>query len=229
VGLAQQGLHIVRPLTPASAAQAGFSLDQVLAGARGALVVGDGGGDFFAGFAAAGVTGPDPLDRYTEQVIPAVLAAVLPSGSYALRFPFAGTLPMQRLGEAAGLPPAGPLGIQIHPLYGPWWAYRALVVLAQSLPLLPPLASPCVGCPAPCVAACPGHAVGATAGGGFDVGACAQHRLGHAPCEHGCAARRACVVGPAQAYSAAQLGFHMAASLAMVRAYLGGPPGAPRS
>ena len=39
-------------------------------------------------------------------------------------------LPFQRLGRAAGLPPPGPLGVQVHPRFGPWWAYRALVALA---------------------------------------------------------------------------------------------------
>jgi hypothetical protein len=216
---ARQGLYVVRPFSLEAAGSAGRALAEALPAALTGLIVGDGGGDFFARFAAAAVAGPDPLDRYTVDVVSAVLAG-LPelAGGYAVRYPFQG-LPMQALGQAAGLPPPGPLGIQIHPRFGPWWAYRAVVALAQSLPALPPLASPCVGCPAPCVGACP---AGAVAAGGFAVGSCARHRLGHVPCQHDCAARRACVVAPEAAYPAHQLAFHMDASLVMVRAYLGG-------
>jgi hypothetical protein len=140
-------------------------------------------------------------------------------GDHAVYFPFgAPPLPMQRLGRAAGLPAPGPLGIQIHDEFGPWWAYRAFVVLARPLPALPALPALCVGCPAPCTAACPGRAVAAP-GSAFDIAACAAHRLVHAPCTDDCAARRACVIAPAHAYPAAQLAFHMRAALVMIRAY----------
>src|SRR5881394_1320796 len=161
--LEAEGLHIARALTPAALARVnlGLALEDLMPGARAALVVGDGGGAFFARFLAAGdLAGPHPLDRYTERVVRAAAhAALAGSGvAHAVLFPFmAGgpLLPMQRLGQAAGLPPPGPLGLQVHPLYGPWWAYRALVVLATELVEEPPLPAPCAGCPAPCIAACP--------------------------------------------------------------------------
>src|SRR5205085_9114313 len=130
-----------------------------------AVVVGDGGGDFFARFRArADGGGAHPLDHYTERVVRAAASRALAGSgiAHAVLFPFATAsppLPIQRIGLAAGLPPPGPLGLQVHPEYGPWWAYRALVLLGCEVDEEPPLPAPCLGCPAPCVAACPGQAV----------------------------------------------------------------------
>ena len=84
-------------------------------------------------------------------------------------------------------------------MFGPWWAYRALLVVDRALP---PAAAPpgdgCAGCAAPCVAACP---AGAVARAGFDVPACHARRLAAEPCRLSCAARIACVRGPEHRYS----------------------------
>jgi hypothetical protein len=119
-------------------------------------------------------------------------------------------IPFQRIGRAAGLGGPGPLGLQIHPRFGPWWAYRALIVLDRPLPPAPPPGDGCAGCDAPCVAACPAGAVGR---GGFDVAACHGRRLVAAPCRLSCDARIACVRGPEHRYRDVELAFHMRASM----------------
>jgi epoxyqueuosine reductase len=220
--LAQEGLHIVCPVRQAAIDAAGVpvSLRQLLpdAGDLTGLVIGDGGGDFFRGFRRAGAPGSDPLDDYTRRVVPAALQRALPAQMpFAIRFPFATDrppLPIQQLGRAAGLPAPGPLGLQIHPRYGPWWAYRAFAVIAVALPEEDAVASPCHGCPRPCVAACPGGAVQI---GGFAVGSCTSRRLADQRCQHSCAARLSCPVGAEVRYPAEQLAFHMSASLAQIR------------
>lgn len=245
---ARAGLHVIRAVGQATLDRAGVDLrlGELAPGAVAAVVLGDGGGDFFARFRAAPEAtdgAPDPINRYTARVVRALVAEV--AVGLTARFPFdvppagpaeprppAGSaeplpaarpagpsgplLPLQRIGMAAGLPPGGPLGLQIHPRFGPWWAYRALVLCDRPLPEAQPLASSCTGCPAPCVSACPG---GAVAPGGFAVGRCGAHRLVHAPCADNCSARRACVVGREHAYGDAQLGFFMAASLRTLRAW----------
>jgi hypothetical protein len=115
-----------------------------------AIVIADGGPGFFEGFsrasAASGGRDPsargasDPLDGFTVARVRDIAGEVFddPAGaSWRVLFPFAQeppVLPFQQLGMAAGLPAPGPLGLQIHPTYGPWWAYRALLLSAQSLP-----------------------------------------------------------------------------------------------
>jgi len=123
-------------------------------------------------------------------------------------------VPFQRLGRAAGLGGPGPLGLQIHPQFGPWWAYRGLLVLDRPLPAETPPGDGCAGCAAPCVAACP---AGAVSRGGFDVVACRARRLTAEPCRLSCAARIACVRGPEHRYRDEELAFHMRASLTMMR------------
>jgi ferredoxin len=230
--LRRRGLHVVLPIDRASyeAAVSGTGapgLDALLPGAESALVIGDGGPEFFGHFQAQ-VTGQsvgdgaaDPLDDFTRACVQRVVNDTLAPRGVAARvlFPFTRAqpaLPFQRLGQAAGLPPPGPLGLQIHPRFGPWWAYRALVVLPLPLAPEPALARPCAGCPAPCVAACP---VSAPSPAGFHVGLCRARRLADAArapagsCVLSCAARIACPVGAAERYPRQQLAFHMTASM----------------
>ena len=130
----------------------------------------------------------------------------------AVYFPFdtQPLIPFQRLGRAAGLGGPGPLGLQIHPTYGAWWAYRALLVVDCALPALPPPGDGCAGCDAPCVAACP---AGAAQRAGFVVTACHARRIVAEPCRLSCIARITCVRGPEHRYTDAELAFHMAASM----------------
>jgi epoxyqueuosine reductase len=140
--------------------------------------------------------------------------ALAPLGvRHAVYFPFDGAeplIPFQRLGRAIGLGGPGPLGLQIHPVFGPWWAYRALVVVDRDVAARPPIGDGCAGCDAPCVGACPAHAV---ARAGFSVATCHARRLTAEPCRLSCAARIACIRGPEHRYTDGELAFHMAASM----------------
>jgi hypothetical protein len=220
------GLNVLLPLEAAAFDAAcapvapGLQLETLVPGARAALIVGSGGPSFFDLFKRESAERrdglPNPLDRFTRAVVERTARAALePLGvGYALRFPFLVAsgphIPFQRLGRAAGLGPPGPLGLQIHPTFGPWWAYRALVVLDTPLPALAPLGDGCAGCPAPCVAACPAGAVQLS---GFVIPACHARRLAAEPCRRSCAARIACIRGPEHRYTVDQLAFHMDASM----------------
>ncbi len=217
--MGELGLNVFLPLTRAAfdVAAGPLALDELLAGAAGALVAGSGGPAFFDRFdggAEATDGAPNPLDRYTERVIAgATRDALRPHGvAHVVHFPFGARplIPFQRLGRAAGLGGPGPLGLQIHPTFGPWWAYRALIVLDRPLPEAPPPGDGCAGCDAPCVAACP---AGAVARGGFDIVACQARRLVAEPCRLSCVARISCVRGPEHRYRDEELAFHMRASM----------------
>ena len=234
--LAEEGLGIVLPLPGATfnevAAGTGSpGLTELLPEARAAIVVGDGGPSFFERFEtdrraaplgiARGGPGPswssDPLDAYTVAVLERGVAAAWTVWSSTVTWrvfhPFIDAtpaLPFQRLGAAAGVPAPGPLGIQVHPHFGPWWAYRALLVVSFPLRTEASLAASCPGCSRPCVAACPAGAVSAS--GFFQEPCTARRRLGP-PCDEHCVARVSCPVGPSARYSDRQLAFHMRASL----------------
>jgi epoxyqueuosine reductase len=232
--LATRGLDVWLPLSEAAFDRAcapvapALSLRGLLGEAApaagdavGAIVVGSGGRAFFAHFRAAPEASDgarNPLDRFTRATVVAAASETLGAAGVGHRiyFPFTDSvpaLPFQRLGRAAGIGPPGPLGLQIHPTLGPWWAYRALIALAgawsEPAPA-EPLGDACAGCPAPCVAACPAGAVRLD---GFSVVDCHARRRSAPACHLSCEARLRCVRGVEHRYSEEQLAFHMAASM----------------
>ena len=196
------------------------------------MIVGSGGRELFARFREAPERRdgqPSPLDRFTRAAIGAAAAEALQglAGGHRLLFPFTDSLPalpFQRLGRAAGLAGPGPLGLQIHPFFGPWWAYRGLIALSLAEVTWSeatwaagpgaPLGDGCAGCPAPCVDACPAGAVRLA---GFSVPDCHARRLASPDCRLSCVARIRCVRGPEHRYTDEQLAFHMAASMPAAR------------
>ena len=96
--------------------------------------------------------------------------------------------------------------MQVHPVFGPWWAYRALVALAVPVEAEPPLAESCAGCRGPCVNACEVHAPGRWRDGVL---------VGPIVCGDDCGARLRCPVGSAVPYSAEQIAFHARARRAI--------------
>ena len=235
--LAARGFNILLPLSEASfdlacapvapALNLRALLPDAGTGAAGAIIVANGGPAMFRRFRAApeATDGrPHPLDRFTRSAVDAAAEEALGGAAgagiaYRLYFPFTDSvpaLPFQRLGRAAGLGAPGPLGLQIHPGFGPWWAYRALIAIAGASiePAGAPVGDGCAGCPAPCVAACPAGAVRLT---GFSVVDCHARRLTAPACHLSCDARVRCVRGVEHRYTEEQLAFHMAASMPVRR------------
>jgi hypothetical protein len=203
-------------LGPVGAFHAGPE-DGVPAGVATIVLLGPVDAGMWAAFRAGPEAGdglPHPLDRWSRRVIGGLAGAL---GAHAL-FPFGGPPwhPFQRwaaLGEGA-VP--SPVGMQATPARGLWASYRGALGFAARLALeaLAPRAgaSPCLGCPAPCLTACP---VGAFAGASYDVPRCVAHISGPdgAACRAGCLVRAACPAGAAMRLPAEQRAFHMAAFL----------------
>jgi hypothetical protein len=89
----------------------------------------------------------DPLDRYTERAIDAAFRDV--NVYYGHRRYGGAFLPLQRLAVATGLGALSPTHLVIHPIYGPWFALRAVAVIAGEPPARPPIDPPC-RCDASC-------------------------------------------------------------------------------
>jgi hypothetical protein len=156
---------------------------------------------------------PDPLDRWTRDVIEPIAASV---GGLAL-LPFTGPpyWPFQRWAERAEGVRQSPIGIQIHPEFGLWHAYRAAILLREATALPPrEQAHPCDTCvDRPCLTHCP---VNAFSSAGYDVDRCVDHvaALQNEPgscSDVGCLARLACPVGAAWRYHPEHARFHMRA------------------
>jgi ferredoxin len=152
---------------------------------------------------------PDPLDRWSRRVI-GRLACDL--GAKA-RFPFGGPpyAPFLSWALKTGRCWSSPVGLLVHDTAGLMVSFRGALALGPRLPLpAPPAQSPCIGCAAPCRAACP---VSALTAAGYDTAACHAHLdtpAGRADCrDGGCAVRRACPVSRGAGRSRAQSAFHM--------------------
>lgn len=149
----------------------------------------------------------DPLDRWSARVIGQAARAL---GAIAL-FPF-GPPPYHPFGQwaaAAEGSRSSPVSMPVSPIRGLWASYRGALGFAERLDLPPaPGTDPCLGCPAPCLTACP---VEALTGEGYDVPRCGAHLASPdgAPCRDGCLVRAACPVGHAPPLE--QRRFHMAA------------------
>lgn len=125
-------------------------------------------------------------------------------------------LPFLRWAQAAKAGFVSPLGLNIHPSFGLWHAFRGALGFREVLEL-PPADNanhPCETCAGkPCLSACP---VSAFDGASYAVEHCVDHISAAAGAEcmsGGCKARLACPVGRDFIYKPAQMQFHMQAFL----------------
>ncbi len=177
------------------------------------LLIGNAGPNMFARFSREKDPQRHLLDSWTQRVL-GELAEDL--GAHAL-YPFGGPpfWPILTWAKRAGAGFQSPLGMNIHPTYGLWHAYRAafLFPVAFDLPKISS-ANPCQTCKdQPCLSACPVHAFRDQA---YDVAGCATHvnsQSGQTCRDGGCLSRHACPIGQGFAYSPAQAQFHMRAFL----------------
>ncbi len=172
------------------------------------ILIGNAGPEMFSRFARSGAP---TMDAWTRVVVD-VLAEDL--GAKAL-YPFdKPALPFLTWARMAGAGHISPLGMNIHPTYGLWHAYRAALLFPVEFdfPRSSTVASPCEACAAkPCLTACP---VQAFDGSSYDVAACGTHiksEAGETCMTGGCLARLACPVGKAYRYHPQQMQFHMRA------------------
>jgi hypothetical protein len=188
-----------------------------LEGAESVIVVGNGGGAFWGAYRRACAAEPtratraDPLDGFTREVVEAACAPLSDPQAMRILFPFGfeGMVSFTRLAVLAGLGSPSLLGVLVHPMYGPWIALRAAILVRERLEAPRPADGfdPCPTCrDRPCITACPAGAVDAA---GWSVPRCAGYRArSDDPCATRCHARVACVLGPEHRYPDEALAYH---------------------
>jgi hypothetical protein len=183
--------------------------DRMPGGASFAILIGNAGPAMFERFARECDPNHDTLDDWTRVAVNALAHDLSATAIFPFDQPFP---PMLTWARKAGAGHVSPLGLNIHPAYGLWHAFRAALLFPAAIDLPPQQASahPCESCESkPCLTACP---VGAFTPGNYDTMACAGHvasDAGSACMNGGCLARHACPVGQDFAYAPAQARFHM--------------------
>jgi hypothetical protein len=175
---------------------------------RQVVLIGNTGPEMFRRFARSGAP---TMDDWTRAVVEPLAEDL---GARAV-FPFdKPALPFLSWARRGGAGHVSPLGLNIHPTYGLWHAYRAALLFPVEFDLPRPSVGshPCESCTEqPCLSACP---VSAFDGFSYNVAACGEHiktDAGEGCMDGGCLARRACPVGQKFTYSKPQAQFHMRA------------------
>lgn len=197
------------------------------------IVIGNGGGAFWSAFEQHADRHPGwterehPLDDFTRFVIERDAVPILTASrlDHRVIYPFissdGSTLSFMAAGKAAGLSGPSLLGVMVHPVFGPWIAFRAAILIDQLLDA--PGAGlgfdPCPSCEVrSCISACPASAISVVKG--WDIPQCLTHRVEmEADCAPRCHARVGCVLGPEHRYPDDELAYHQMRSLRAMRPY----------
>jgi epoxyqueuosine reductase QueG len=179
--------------------------------ARFVILVGNAGSEMFRRFAYERDHRSAKIDDWTRDVIGGLAEDLSAEAVFPFDMP---PLPFLTWARRAGAGHVSPLGLNIHPTYGLWHAFRAALLfpVAFDLPVQPAGAHPCESCVGkPCLSACPVHAFDGSA---YNVAGCAAHLempAGEDCMSGGCLARRACPVGREFTYHPMQANFFMRA------------------
>ncbi len=191
------------------------------------LLVGHGGQAMWRRLAAARASGAwpgaHPIDDYSLAAVRHWLAGNYPAARAEQVYPpppeGARGVDLQALGALAGWHHPAPFMVGINAVWGPWFAYRVLMLTDAPLAPTRPLSgeSPCASCSArPCVRACPAEAM---AGGTFSLARCVRYRgQAGSACALTCRARLACPVKVEHRYGTEQLAHSYVESLRMITA-----------
>jgi hypothetical protein len=185
---------------------------------RQVLLIGNAGPVMFQRFQRQCDAARDQIDEWSRAVIDPLAEQLGGRAVYPFDKP---ALPFLTWAKRARAGFTSPLGMNIHPVYGLWHAFRAALLLPVvfDLPPASTTLSPCETCDGrPCLSACP---VGAFTGETYEVEACVAHldAQPQGPCmTAGCLARHACPVGVGYRYHPPQAAFHMTAFVRARRA-----------
>jgi epoxyqueuosine reductase len=199
---------------------------------RSIVVIGNGGGALWNALKLHAAHNPgwwqrvNPLDDFTREIVERDLATPIRAAGARCTtvYPFMNggrTLSFIDLGKVAGV--AGPsiLGVTVHPVYGPWIAFRAALLLDEELDSSGDAQGfdPCPRCVArSCIPACPAGAVSLESG--WDIPKCLTHRVEvESDCAPRCHARANCVIGPEHRYPDDELAYHQMRALRSMRPY----------
>lgn len=185
--------------------------DKAARHAKFVILIGNAGPDMFRRFERERNPQSDLMDDWTRSVVDELARDVDATAVYPFDKPHQPFLTWARLSGAGYV---SPLGLNIHPTYGLWHAFRAALLfpVVFDLPRHASGAHPCESCAAkPCLTACPASAFDGTSYNVARCGTFLNTEAGQDCMTGGCQARLACPVGKNYLYAPQQIDFHMRA------------------
>ena len=166
--------------------------------------------------------GGNPVDEFSIFYAKLFVEKYLDGCEYSVLYPGELPIPLQQLGAIAGWHHSSPLGLGVNKSFGPWFGYRAALLVRAKLPVLVDQLgeSPCTQCTdKPCISACPANALSYSKLP--NISNCVDYRMQErSPCELQCLARLACPVGLEFRYSDEQLHYFYGRSITAIKAHM---------
>ena len=195
-----------------------------LASYRQLILIGHGGKQLWQSMTANNPPANDPIDRFTLSVIDQWLEQFSPSINHHIVYPVDAAnnavVDLMALGELANWHHESPFKVGINTIWGPWFAYRAVVLIDSQFPTTPRLSplSPCDSCShKPCINSCPAKACNEY---DFELNKCISYRKqDKSKCADTCLAREACPIQTQHRYPRSQINYHYRESLKIIHQY----------
>lgn len=184
------------------------------------ILIGHGGKALWKSLAETALVVENPIDSFTLDVVAKWLSALNSHIRSHVIYPNNQSIDLVALGKLAGWHHESPFKVGINNNWGPWFAYRAVVLADSRFAITPPLSapSPCIACTStPCIKRCPADACGEA---GLDIDKCIRYRkTPHSECASTCLARMSCPIQSQHRYAEAQMNFHYTESMKIINQY----------
>lgn len=184
------------------------------------ILIGHGGKQLWKSLTGSASKNENPIDNFTLDVVNTWLNTSHTSTYSHVIYPDSQSIDLIALGALAGWHHESPFKVGINSIWGPWFAYRAVILADSHFAITPPFTapSPCSACQdKPCIKSCPAEACNEER---MDINKCIRYRKTHnSKCAKTCLARISCPVQPQHRYAEAQMDFHYTESMKIINQY----------
>lgn len=184
------------------------------------ILIGHGGKALWRALTESDSNTEDPIDHFTIDVISRWLSTYHSGTQSVVIYPTSQDVDLISLGKLAGWHHETPFKSGINQQWGPWFAYRAVILTDSQFETTPPSTapSPCATCQEKlCISRCP---VGACSEQGLDISKCISYRkTQHSSCAKTCLARISCPVQTQHQYTETQMDFHYTESMKIINQF----------
>jgi epoxyqueuosine reductase len=182
------------------------------------ILMGHGGRNLWASLPNQYHMQDHPIDNFTINTIKQWFLDEYPNANYRINYPITQSIDLIALGKLAGWHHESPFLVGVNNAWGPWFAYRAVILANTNFEITKSTntPSPCSTCSSkPCIKNCPADACD---NGTLDLNKCINYRKStHSLCSKTCIARISCPIATKHSYSEQQINYHYSVSLETIK------------